>query len=124
LKRSYTKLLNTMSSFSAFNTSTVTIESSGTTSSARDLNGLGNLVALVTPSALTGTSFTFQASVDGTTYNNVYNEGTQYSVTVAASRYVALDPAVFAGAQYVKVVSGSSEAAERTITLVSVSVTT
>ena len=113
-----------MSSFSAFNTSTVTIESSGTTSSARDLNGLGNLVALVTPSTLTGTSFTFQASVDGSTYNNVYNEGTQYSVTVAASRYVALDPAVFAGAQYVKVVSGSTEAAERTITLVSVSVTT
>ena len=113
-----------MSAFNAFNTSTVTIESSGTTSSARDLNGLGNLVALVTPATLTGTSFTFQASVDGSTYNNVYNEGTQYSVTVAASRYVALDPAVFAGAQYVKVVSGSTEAAERTITLVSVSVTT
>ena len=43
-----------MSAFNAFNTSTVTIESSGTTSSARDLNGLGNLVALVTPSSLTG----------------------------------------------------------------------
>ena len=113
-----------MSAFNAFNTSTVTIESSGTTSSARDLNGLGNLVALVTPSALTGTSFTFQASTDGSTYNAVYNEGTQYSVTVAASRYVALDPSVFAGAQYVKVVSGSTEAAERTITLVSVAVTT
>jgi hypothetical protein len=42
----------------------------------------------------------------------------QYSVTVGTSRYVALDPAVFAGVKWVKVVSGSSEAAERTITIV------
>lgn len=96
----------------------VTIESSGTTSSAATLYGRGNLVALETPSALTGTSFTFQASTDGSTYVPVYNEGTQYSVTVGTSRFVSLDPAVFAGVKYVKVVSGSTEAAGRTITLV------
>lgn len=96
----------------------VTIESSGTTSSAANVYGKGNVVAVETPSALTGTSFTFEASTDGSTYVPLYNEGTQYSVTVGTSRYVALDPAVFAGVKWVKVVSGSSEAASRTITIV------
>jgi hypothetical protein len=72
-------------------------------------------VGFYTPATLTGTSFTFQASSDGSTFVNVLNEGTSYSVTVAASRYVSVEPAVFAGVRFIKIVSGSSEGAERTI---------
>ena len=77
-------------------------------------------LAIVTPSALTGSTFTFQASADqGTNFYNLYNEGTQYSVNVGASRYVALNPNVFEGVKLVRIVSGSSEAATRTIGIIS-----
>ena len=77
-----------------------------------------SLVALITPAALTGTTFTFEASVDGTTFAPVYNEATLYSLTVSTSRYIALNLSVFAGAQNIKVVSGSAEAGDRQIALV------
>ena len=77
-----------------------------------------SVVALVTPAALTGTAFTFEGSLDGSTFVPVYNEATQYSVNVGTSRYVALNASVFQGLQSIKVVSGSSEAAERTIQVV------
>lgn len=74
-----------------------------------------SLAAIVTPGTITSTSLTFTASVDGSTYVAVREVGgaAAYSVTVAASQYVPLDPRVFAGAQYVKVVPGSSEASPR-----------
>jgi hypothetical protein len=58
----------------------VTIESSGTTSSAANVYGKGNVVAVETPSALTGTSFTFEASTDGSTYVPVFGHGRHVSV--------------------------------------------
>ena len=105
----------------------VTIASSGTTSTAAQVPSGKTLLAVVTPSALTGTSFTFEVSDDGgTTFKPVYKEATQYSVTVGTSRHIALDVtatrAILGGSganpTSVKVVSGSSEAAARTITLV------
>jgi hypothetical protein len=89
-----------------------------TKSSAVETGVDASVVAIVTPSSLTGTSFTFEGSVDGSTYVPLYNEGTSYSVDVGTSRYVALDPAVLCGLQFIKIVSGSSEAAERTIQVV------
>jgi hypothetical protein len=77
-------------------------------------------IAIVTPSALTGTTFKFQASADqGTNFYALYNEGTEYSVAVNTSRYIALNPNVFEGVKVVRVVSGSSEAAARTIGVIS-----
>lgn len=99
--------------------STATIASSGTTSGAVDCSDGRTAFALITPAALTGTAFTFQASHDGATYNPVVDAaGTTYSVTVAASRYIPLNSANLAGARYLKVVSGSTEAASRVIVVV------
>ena len=100
-------------------TDTVTIASAGTTSTSLTMSRGRVPVAVLTPSALSGTSFTFQASVDGTNFYDLYNGSSAYSVTVAASRYIALNPDVFQGVQYIRIVSGSSEAGSRTIYIVS-----
>lgn len=77
-------------------------------------------IAIVVPAAFTGTTIKFQASIDqGTTFFALYNEATEYSVTVSTSRYVALNPNVFEGVACVRLVSGSSEAASRTISVIS-----
>jgi hypothetical protein len=78
-------------------------------------------VAIVMPAAWTAASITFQASVDGATFYDVYDtDGTEYTATVGASQYVALNPEKFFGAIYLKVRSGTTSAAvnqgaERTI---------
>lgn len=99
---------------------TLTIASGQTTSDAVNLASIGHaLVGLVTPATLTGTAFTFSVSQDGTTYNTLYDKnGSSYSVTVAASRYILLPPADFAGIGYLKIVSGSTEGGTRSIVVV------
>lgn len=99
-------------------TDTVTIASSGTTSTSLQLQGTIPL-AIQTPAALTGTSFTFQSSNDGSAWYDLYNGSTLYSVTVGINRYIALNPDVFEAVRYVRIVSGSTEAASRTIVLIS-----
>lgn len=98
---------------------TVTIASSGTTSGAIDL-GEWLIAGIITPSALTGTAFTFTASdTEDGTYNACHDSsGTAISVTVAASRHVLIEPQTFAGARWLKIVSGSAEGAARNITVV------
>lgn len=78
------------------------------------------LSAIYTPGTLTSTALTFQASADNSTYVTVMEVGgaATYSVTCSTSDYIPLDPRVFAGAQYVKIVPGSSEASARTITYI------
>ncbi len=96
----------------------VTIASSGTESTALDLQGMG-LVGMLIPSAFTGASVTFKASIDGTNFYDIYNsDNTQFSITVGTSRWYNLDIRDFLGARYVKIVSASSEGAERTITCI------
>jgi hypothetical protein len=99
-------------------TGTVTIASGQTTSGAIDLTDQEKLLAVTIPAEFTGTTITFTASVDGSTYLPVYYEGTQYSVSVGTSRFIALDPRVFASANYVRIVSGSSEGAGRSVGIV------
>jgi len=110
-----------MSSKSAYKTVLIDISSSTTVSEPVDCEGM-DLVAIVTPAALTGVAFTFQGSVDDTTYNSITDDaGTAISVTVAASRWVAIGNTLLKslrGLRYLKVVSGSAEAADRTIGLV------
>lgn len=97
----------------------VTIASGQTTSSAADLGGY-QLVGIQTPAALTSTAITFTAATGAAgTYTAVYDyAGTQYTLTVSTSRWVYLEPVVFAGMRYIKLVGGSSEGADRTINLI------
>ena len=97
---------------------TVTIANGATVSSELRVGYRTSVVAIVTPAALTGTAVTFQGSVDGSTFVPVYNEATQYSVNVSTSRYVALNRSVLSGLQSLKIVSGSAEAADRTIQVI------
>lgn len=84
---------------------------SGTTSTALQLQG-GIPLAIVTPAGLASTSFTFQSSLDGNSYFDLYNGSSSYSLTVAASRYIALNPDVFEGVRYIRIIAGSSETAK------------
>lgn len=102
---------------------TTTIASSGTTSAAVNLSGL-QVVAFATPSTLTGTSFTFTAcdTIDGT-YLPVMavDGGSAYTLTVSASaaQWLPVDIRVFAGIPFLKIVSSGTEAATRTIKIIS-----
>jgi len=74
------------------------------------------IFAVETPAALTSTALKFEYSPDGgTTFKKVYNEGTEYSLTVAASRFIVVNAAVFRGLSCVRPVAQSSEAAAREI---------
>jgi hypothetical protein len=94
------------------------IASGQTKSGVIDLSGCV-LVGILTPAALTGTSFSFEASTaaDGT-FLPVYDiSGNPVSVDVGTSRFIAILPSDLAGIQYLKLVSGSSEGAQRIIGL-------
>lgn len=61
---------------------------------------------------ITATSITFQTSVDGVTFYNLYDSiGTEYAVTVAASRSVLVPLIDFIGIRYIKIRSGTAAAA-------------
>ena len=97
---------------------TATIAEGDTVSGAVSLVGV-TILGLITPAALTGTALTFQVSASAAgAYVPLHDAtGAAVSVTVAASRAYYLSPAIFAVWRAVKVVSGSAEAADRTITL-------
>ena len=97
----------------------VTIASSGTTSTAIQLQSNRVPMAIVLPAAFTGTAVTFQASYDDATYTQVYDEATAYSINVGVSRHIALKRQAMEGVKYFKIVSGSTETASRTILVIS-----
>ena len=100
-------------------TTIVTIANGATVSSPITFDRQRIPLALVTPAALTGTTFTFQVSADNTTFCPLYYEGTAYSITVSTSRHIALDRRAFEGVRNLKIVSGSAEVASRNIGVVS-----
>jgi hypothetical protein len=93
-----------------------TIAISTQTSTAISCGGLV-LCGILLPAAFTGTALTFFASNDGTNFFQIYNttSGTALSYTVTQGTYCAIDPKDFQGVQYLKIKSGSSEAAARTL---------
>lgn len=97
---------------------TATIANGQTKSGAVDLGGR-TLQGIFTPGALTGTALTFEAAptADGTYVPVRKEDGSAYTLTVAASRYTRVDATLFAGLRFIKVVSGSSEGAERVLNL-------
>jgi len=94
-----------------YNAPTATIANGASLSGAIDLGGQ-LLCSIALPSGWTTASITFQASHDNATYRNVYStDGTELTVTTpAADRHIVLDPANFAGVQFVKIRSGTSGA--------------
>jgi hypothetical protein len=96
-------------------TKTATIANSATTSGAVDCSG-ASFGGFITPAALTGTTMTFTVSSDesGTYVPLRDSSGAAISITVATSGGYALPPELFAFPWF-KFVSGSSEAASRSI---------
>ena len=101
------------------NFTTATIASSGTVSAAVDLAGT-SLVGIQLPAAFTGTSLGFQAatSLAGTYQAVIDGSGAALTKNISQGKYLLLDPTEFAGIQYLKVVSGSTEASARDLILV------
>ena len=95
-----------------------------TVATAVDLQG-GRLVAIQMPSTWVSANLTYQASWDGTTYADLYDDGgNEVSTVVTQSRYVVFDSLdSMEGARFVTVRSGSSgtvvtQTAATTVTLI------
>lgn len=95
----------------------VVIASSGTASAAVDARDYA-MFQLRLPAAFTGTTLTFTTSdaIGGTYQALSDNTGTAVSLTVAQGKDYDL-PSALASAHFFKVVSGSSEGAARTLTV-------
>lgn len=99
---------------------TATIADGATVSGAVSLEG-DTLVGLITDAAMDSTAMTFQVSdaVDGTYVALYAPGGSAVSATIAASRAIYLDPTIFGGWRFLKVVGGSAQSgAATTVTLV------
>ena len=71
------------------------------------------------PSAFTGTAVSFKMGIEGAdTVCPIYDGASLVSISVTASRYYYVDPKIFAGCNYIVIVSNAAEGAERTIPLV------
>lgn len=100
------------------NITTLTIAPNASNSSAAQLQA-ALPVKLLLPASLTGSTMLFDISMDGgTTWYRLYYGGADYSVPVAASKAVPINSAIFQGADSLRVVSGSTELAERLIHVV------
>lgn len=78
------------------------------------------LCGIKVPAAFTGTALTFEmCDVSGGTYVPVVSgtSGTALSYTVAQGKYYAIDPKDFQGINYLKIKSGSTEVAARTLVI-------
>ena len=105
-----------------FNVKEVTIDVSANATQSSSVNTDGMLLtAIVFPAAMTGTAITFDFSVDGTNfYDVVETNGTEVSYTVSAGNVVRVDPSgwAFASSGFIRLTSGSTEAADRDIKLI------
>lgn len=95
-----------------------TIAASATTSGEIDLSGT-TLCGIFIPSGFQGTSITFQVAPEsgGTFVVMKDGAGSTVTKTCAASQFLKIDPADFAGVQFMKIVSSATESAERILTL-------
>ncbi len=99
-----------------------TILSGQTTSAAIDVYGT-TLKTIYMPAAFTGTKLNFKVSEDNVTFYDYANiNNNLVEVTITAGRAYGLAAIDFASIQFLKLVSDASEAADRTIKLVVISV--
>ena len=95
----------------------VTIASGAATSGAtQDMADL-TLVGIRTPAEFDGTSVTFTCcDTAGGTYLPLHSaDGNAYTVTLAASRYTAVDPTRFYGVRFLKLVASGNQATTDTV---------
>lgn len=85
----------------------LTILSGQSLSDALDLKGR-ILTGVFLPAAWTAANLTFQASPDGGTYYDAWDQALEITVSAAASRFVAIDAQLFLGVRFLKVRSGTS----------------
>lgn len=95
-----------------------TIPAAGTTSAEVDLDSF-DLVGVIVPAVWTAADLTFQVKAGDEAFADLYSSaGVAITASVAAEKYHALDPVLFAGADEVRVVSSETQAADRVIKLV------
>jgi hypothetical protein len=97
---------------------TVDISESATDSTVLDIEGM-TLVGLEIPAEFNGTSITLKGSaLTSATASQlaVYDsEGNQMTITTAASRYVAINPASLHGLRYLQLICGTNQADTDTV---------
>jgi hypothetical protein len=100
-------------------TLTATIANGAQLSGAIDLKKC-TAAGIFMPAAFTGVALTFftAPTLSGTYVEIVKLDGTALSQTAAASKYIPLDPAYFAGVRFLKIRSGSAEGGARDLTVV------
>ena len=79
------------------------------------------LTGIVFPAAMTGSTVTFDFATDNSSWVDVVEtDGTEVTYTVSAGDVVRVDPSgwAFASSGYLRITSGSSEAADRNITFI------
>jgi hypothetical protein len=83
---------------------TVTVADAATDSGAIDIADR-EVCGVTVPTGLEGTTLGFKvATALAGTYNPLMSAGAAVSLTIAASRYIALDPALFRGVRFLKLV--------------------
>jgi uncharacterized protein (AIM24 family) len=87
---------------------TAVVANNGTVSATVDL-GEGTLCGYFLPASWSGTAVTYNVSFDGTNFFLLSSGGSTLTTTVAASRYIAIDPNIFRGVKSVQFISGTSE---------------
>ncbi|MCP5362084.1 MAG: hypothetical protein H6908_05580 [Hyphomicrobiales bacterium] len=99
---------------------TITIASGQTTSDAVDLRGT-TLIAIQMPGSWTSADISFQASIDGSTFYDVYDsQGVAVTYAAGASQLISVhNVAAMAGLRYLKLVSSAAQGADRSLTLIS-----
>lgn len=98
----------------------VTIPNGTTTSDAQALGG-NTLCGIIFPYELTGSTISFEVSVDGVDYvtlKKVEDGGTAYTIAKGSHVAVPLLPSTWAAWRYVRVVSASAEGGDRIFQLV------
>lgn len=90
--------------------SSARIASAGSISASIDL-GTGRLVAILYPATWTAAALTFQASVDNSTFGDIYDAATERNYTVTAGKYVVVSPVDWISVRYLKLRSGTAAAA-------------
>lgn len=95
---------------SRYSTKLVSIPNGGSLSAAVNVPQGLTLVGIQMSAAWTAAAITLQGSVDGSVFQDVFNAaGTEVSITTAAARYVALDPASYQTfVKQIKVRSGTT----------------
>ena len=108
---------------SQITTTTTFIAVNGSLSAAVDL-GTTRLGRIAMPTAWNAANLTLQTSADGVTFQNLYkDDGTEYSITAAASREIIVNLADMLSVRYLKIRSGTYalpvvQTADRSLTLV------